>query len=50
VLVLGRAELEHRRLTGVEVVDHHVEVHLLGHLLVRPDGRRVVLTLWNEMH
>jgi hypothetical protein len=29
VLVLGRAELKHGRLACVEVLDHHVEVHLL---------------------
>ena len=38
VLVLGRAELEHRRLGGVEVVDHDVEVHLLRHVLAGPPG------------
>ena len=36
VLVLGRTELQHRRLRGVEVVDDHVDVHLLRDLLSRP--------------
>src|SRR4029077_1459460 len=43
--VLGRAETEHRRLGGVEVVDDHVEMHLLGHLLARPSRRGIVLHL-----
>jgi hypothetical protein len=30
VLVLGRAEFEHRGLAGIEVVDDHIEMHLLG--------------------
>src|SRR5579859_2651651 len=42
VLVLGRAEREHLRLGGVEVVDDHVEVHLLRHLLSRPLRRGIV--------
>ena len=33
MLVLGSAELEYRRLSSVEVVDYHVEVHLLGQSL-----------------
>jgi hypothetical protein len=45
VLVLGRAETEHRRLGGVEVVDEHIEVHLLGHLLSWPPGRGIGLHL-----
>ena len=45
VLVLGRAELKHRRLGGVEVRDHHVEMHLLWSPLSRPVGRRVPLHL-----
>jgi hypothetical protein len=45
VLVLGRAELEHRGLAGVEVVDDHVEMHLLWYLLGRPVRRGVVLHL-----
>src|SRR5262249_44138602 len=39
VRMLGRAEIEHRRLGGVEGVDDHIEMHLLGHLLTRPPGR-----------
>ena len=42
VLVLGRPQLEHRGLGVVEVVDHHVEVHLLRHVLARPHRRAVV--------
>jgi len=45
VLVPGRAELEHRRLGGVEVVDDHVKMHLLGHLLGRPSRWGVGLHL-----
>lgn len=42
-LVLGRAELEHRSLRDVEVVDHDVEMHLLGYVLARPlRGREAV--------
>jgi len=45
MLVLGRAEVEHRRLGGVEVIDDHVEVHLLRHLLSRPPGWGIPLHL-----
>jgi hypothetical protein len=45
VLMLSRAKAEHRRLGGVEVVDDHVEMHLLGHLLGRPARRGVGLDL-----
>src|SRR4051794_4598420 len=45
MLVQRRAELEHRGLPGVEVVDDDVEVHLLRHLLPRPLGRGVALDL-----
>jgi len=45
VLVLGGAELQHLGLGGVEVVDVHVEMHLLGHLLGRPSRRGVALHL-----
>src|SRR5262249_30737946 len=45
VRMLGRAEIEHRRLGGVEVVDDHIEMHLLGHLLTRPPRRGIVLHL-----
>ena len=31
--VFGCAELEHGRLGGIEVVDNHIEVHLLGRFL-----------------
>ena len=41
VLVPGRAEIEHRRLSGIEVVDDHVEMHLLRHLLSRPSWRDI---------
>ena len=33
VLVLGRAQIEHRRLGGGDVIDDHVEMRLLRHLL-----------------
>jgi hypothetical protein len=39
------APSQHRRLAGIEVVDDHVEVHLLGHVLTRPDRRGVRLHL-----
>ena len=39
VLVLGRAEFEHGRLGDVEIIDDHVEVHLLWYLLTRPAQR-----------
>ena len=45
MLVLGRAEVEHRRLGSVEVVDDHVEMHLLRHLLSRPSWRDIPLHL-----
>jgi hypothetical protein len=45
VLVLRRAEFEHLDLGGVEVLDHDVEVHLLGDLLPGPARRRVALHL-----
>src|SRR5215831_2418841 len=45
VLMLGRAEIEHRRLGGVEVIDDHVEMHLLGYLLSRPSRRGIALHL-----
>ena len=43
VLVLGRPELEDGGLSGVEIVHDHVEVHLLGWVLRRPDGCRVAV-------
>ena len=33
VLMLGRAQIEHRRLGGGDVIDDHVEMRLLRHLL-----------------
>ena len=45
VLVLGRTQLEDGCLACVEVVDHDVDVHLLGHVLARPLRRRVVVDL-----
>src|SRR5436189_5593225 len=45
MLMPGRAEVQHRRLGDVEVVDVHVEMHLLRQLLARPGGRRVPLDL-----
>ena len=45
VLVLGRAELKHRRLGGVEIIDDHIEVHLLWYLLTRPARRGIGLNL-----
>ena len=45
VLMLGRAESEHCCLCGVEVIDDHVEMHLLRHLLSRPSRRGVGLHL-----
>ena len=41
VRMFGRTEIDHCRLGDVEVVDDHVEVHLLGPLLGRPRRRRV---------
>ena len=37
-----RTEIDHCRLGGVEVVNEHVEVHLLGPFLTRPGRRRVI--------
>src|SRR5690242_7391800 len=45
VLVLSGTEIEYRRLSGIEVVDDHVEMHLLGHLLTRPSWRDIALHL-----
>ena len=45
VLVLGGAEIEHSRLSGIEVVDDHIEMHLLRHLLIRPLWRGITLHL-----
>src|SRR5215468_9597830 len=45
VLVLGGTEIEYRRLSGIEVVDDHVQVHLLRHLLARPSWRGIALHL-----
>jgi hypothetical protein len=39
----GRTEVERRRLGRIEVIDDHVEVHLLGLLLSRPVRRRVTV-------
>ena len=36
VLGTGGTELEHGLLSSIEVVDHDVHVHLLGHVLPRP--------------
>ena len=36
VLGAGRAECEHRPFASVEVVDHDVDVHLLGEVLALP--------------
>jgi hypothetical protein len=41
VLVPGRAELKHRCLGAVKVVDDDIEVHLLRHLLPGPPRRGV---------
>jgi len=41
VRMFGRTEFDHCRLGGIEVVNEHVEVHLLGPLLGRPRRRRV---------
>ena len=43
VLVLGGTELDDSGLGSVEVVDHDVDVHLLGHLLAGPVGSSVAL-------
>ena len=45
MLVLGGAEIEHRRLSGIEVVDDDVEMHLLRRLLTRPSWRGIALHL-----
>src|SRR5581483_3883543 len=45
MLGLGRAEGDRLRLGGIEVVDHDVEMHLLGYVLPRPLGRGVVVHL-----
>jgi cytochrome c oxidase assembly protein subunit 15 len=42
VRVLDRAKLDHRRLGRVEIIDDHIDVHLLGNVLRRP-GRRDVI-------
>ncbi len=42
---LARTDLDHGRLGGLEVLDDHVEVHLLRMILTRPTGRMVVLDL-----
>src|SRR5699024_3835066 len=42
---LARTDLDHGRLGGIEVLDDHVEVHLLRVILARPTGRVVVLDL-----
>jgi hypothetical protein len=42
VWMFGCTEVDHCRLGCVEVVDEHVEVHLLGPLLGRPRRRRVI--------
>ena len=39
VLMFGRAKTKHGHLAGIEVVNDHVEVHLLGHLLTGPHRR-----------
>jgi hypothetical protein len=36
VFSAGRAELEHCLFSGIEIVDHDVDVHLLGDVLARP--------------
>lgn len=50
VRVFGRAEIEHRHLGGIKVVNDHVEVHLLGQLLRWPHRRRVPVHLLKQMH
>src|SRR5699024_11446943 len=45
---LARTDLDHGRLGGLEVLDDHVEVHLLRMILTRPTGRMVVLDLLDE--
>ena len=41
VRMSGRTEIDHCRSGGIEVVNDHIEVHLLGPLLGRPRRRRV---------
>ena len=45
VIVLDRTDTEHGRFSRVEVIDDHVEMHLLRNLLARPAGRCVSLHL-----
>lgn len=45
MLVLGRAQLMHRCLGDVEVVDHDIEVHLLRDALAGPLWRREAVDL-----
>ncbi len=45
VLVLDCAESQHGCLGGVEIVDDHVEMHLLRNVLARPGGQSVGLHL-----
>jgi hypothetical protein len=40
--MFSRTEVRHRRPGSIEIVDKHVDVHLLGPLLGRPCRRRVV--------
>ena len=42
IRMFGCTEIDRRRLGCVEVVNEHVEVHLLGPLLGRPRRRRVI--------
>lgn len=41
--MFGRTEADHGRLGDIEVVDEHIEVHLLGPFLGRPGRRRVTV-------
>ena len=41
--MLGRAQLEHGGLGNIEIVDDHVDVHLLGVLLAGPLRRPITL-------
>ena len=43
VLGLRRPEFEHGLFSGIEVVDHDVDVHLLGDVLARPVRRTELL-------
>lgn len=45
VLVLDRPERDHCRLGGVEIVDVHVDVHLLRPILPRPLRRHIAVDL-----